>query len=199
MMFVIAVPVCLEADYLLSLWLGEYPPKAVTFLFWIVGICLVQLLKAPIVTGMHATGHIFLGNVTAGFVLCSILPVSYVLLKSGYSAESVFVTAFVSMLISNFVEMFVVKRYVTFSILGYLARSYLRCLVVSILSFLLPVYVWYTLTEASYIRLFSVIVTSILSVGGIAFVFGIDSEMRQKLIDVLHARVWSFVVMVRGR
>lgn len=76
LMWMISLPVCLEADYLLSLWLGKYPEHTVNFLILIVALCLIQTIKTPRTTIFHATGHIKWSNIIVGIILCAAFPLA---------------------------------------------------------------------------------------------------------------------------
>lgn len=87
MMLLIVVPICFEANFILSLWLGEYPEYTVNFLRLILVLCMIQTLKTPRTTVFHATGKILMPNIIVGTILCLAFPIAYFLLKSGGSPE----------------------------------------------------------------------------------------------------------------
>ena len=70
-MWIITFPIMLEADYILKLWLGNYPDYTVSFLNLVLVLCLIQTLKTPRTTIFHATGHIKLTNMVVGIILCA--------------------------------------------------------------------------------------------------------------------------------
>lgn len=78
LLFLFALPLCIELDYVLTLWLGEYPDYTVPFAILIIINSLTWSIKSSRVTALHATGHIKLSNLTVGVILCLTLPVSYI-------------------------------------------------------------------------------------------------------------------------
>lgn len=188
LMLIISVPLCLEADYVLSLWLGEYPDHSTTFVVLMIVLCMIQTLKTPRTAVLHATGHLFLANITVGSVLCAAFPLAYVFLKMGGSPESVFWAANITMLLSEVVSVFVVKRYVEFSITHYLLNVHLRCFVVSMLC-LAPLYFLQQAMQPGFARLAVVCLASVGVISSIAYFIGIDSGMRHKLISIIKKRL----------
>lgn len=69
MLLMITLPLCYEHNFVLSLWLGEYPKYTGSFLILVLILCLVQALKTPRSTIYHATGHILRSNIMVGSVL----------------------------------------------------------------------------------------------------------------------------------
>lgn len=139
-MWMISLPVCLEVDYLLSLWLGEYPDHTVNFLILVIVLCLIQTIKTPRTTIFHATGHIKWSNIVVGIILCAAFPLAYIALKLGGSPESVFWMANLTMFLSEFASVLVLKRYIKFSIRDYLSEVHGRCLLVAAISLLYPTF-----------------------------------------------------------
>ena len=99
LMAVIVFCIFFNVEYFLKLWLGEIPPYAIVFTKLFLINALVEVLNIPIVTLIQAHGRIAIYQILVTTLLLLNVPVSYVLLKFGYSAE---VTVFVSIIISIF-------------------------------------------------------------------------------------------------
>jgi hypothetical protein len=117
------------------LWLGEYPAETIPFTMLILVNSLIVNIKSSRVAAIHATGHIKLTNITVGIILCSIFPVAYVLLRMGFDATSVFVALIAITFIAEVVAVFVLRRYVKFSVAQYWIQVYGRCALVAALSY----------------------------------------------------------------
>ncbi|MCO7113251.1 hypothetical protein NIB75_13695 [Bacteroides uniformis] len=83
LMLFVLLPLCFEAEFVLTLWLGEIPDDTVFFTRIILIQSLIQTMARPIVTGIHANGRMKWPNVLSGSVLLSIVPISWVLFKDG--------------------------------------------------------------------------------------------------------------------
>lgn len=189
LMWMISLPVCLEADYLLSLWLGEYPEHMVNFLVLVIVLCLIQTVKTPRTTIFHATGHIKWSNIIVGGLLCMAFPLAYIALKSGGSPESVFWMANVTMILSEFASALVLKRYIHYSVCDYLLQVHGRCLFVAAVSFAVPYLLYDKWMEASFVRLLSTCMLSLVSVGLASYCLGMDRHLRSKILQLVKNKI----------
>lgn len=188
LMWLIVLPVMLESDYLLKLWLGEYPEYTVQFLRLVLLLCLIQTLKSPRTTAYHATGHIRRVNLIVGTILCCALPLGYVFLKSGFRAESVFWAAIISMLVSELVSVLILKRYVRYSAVSYVLDVHVRCAVVSAVSVIIPLlYMSYAGESGAWRLVMTCAVTALSSLLTI-WTIGLDTEMRGRVKEFIKNR-----------
>lgn len=178
--FVLTLPLCLELKYVLDLWLGDYPSETIPFTMLILINSLIVNIKSSRVAAIHATGHIKLTNITVGVILCSIFPIAYILLRMGFEATSVFVALIAVTFIAEVVAVFVLRKYVKFSVAQYWIQVYGRCILVAICSYL-PVYAVHAAMSEGFIRLITVCATSVVVVGGFVYTIGINRETRTSL------------------
>lgn len=91
LLFILSLPVYIHAPFILEKWLFEVPEYSVQFLRLTLIIGLLQSLKMPMNTSIHATGNIKKFQLFEATALLLILPTSYIALKKGCSPISVFV------------------------------------------------------------------------------------------------------------
>lgn len=189
LMWMISFPIMLEADYILRLWLGKYPEHTVSFLNLVLVLCLIQTLKTPRSTAFHATGHLKLSNMVVGGILCAAFPLAYLLLKSGMSPESVFWAANITMFVSEFASVFILKKYIQYSIPSYLLHVHGRCLLVSCISAIVPFFLYDKFMEPSFIRLLLTCITTTLFIVVTVLAIGMDKEMRMKILTLIKNKI----------
>lgn len=189
LMWLIILPLCLEADYVLSLWLGEYPDHSVSFLILVLILCLIQTLKTPRTIVLHATGKLFLANVVVGTLLCCAFPLAYVFLKAGGEPESVFWAANITMLLSEFISVFIVRKYVEYNIADYLLNVHFRCAVVIAVSIVIPYLVYNKFMEPSFLRLLITCCITTISIIATVWVIGMNNDMRQKVVSFIKSKL----------
>ena len=88
LLFTIALPVMMETDFILDLWLVEVPPMTASFTRIIIIEALLNAFGGPMITSLMATGNIKWYQIVVSSSLLFIIPVAYLLLKSGYSIET---------------------------------------------------------------------------------------------------------------
>lgn len=189
LLWVFALPVCIEADYLLTLWLGVYPPHTLPFLYLVFTICLLDVLQRPIVYVMHATGHILLYNLSTGLIICSAFPLAWIFLRSGFAPESVFVASLLVFMAGIVVEMFILKRYVTYSMTAYLRQVVVRSLAVSLLTAGVAVPCCRAMALGGFLQLTATTAFTTAAVAVCAWFIGFDRSARGMAVDFVKRRL----------
>ena len=177
LLYIFALPLCLELDYILKIWLGSYPDYTQIFTLLIIVNSLIWSIKSYRVTALHATGHIKLSNLTVGIILCMTLPISYIFLKLNYPPTSVFIITIIINIVAELTACVILKQYLPYSIFNYLYNVYGRCLFVSIISFIIP-YIIHLSFEQNFYRLIFVTICSIFSVCLTVLTFGFKKETK---------------------
>lgn len=173
---VVAIPLCLESEYVLRLWLGEYPEYSPIFLRLSL---LVSVFSSTYLVSctLQAANKIKREQLYQATITLMTLPMGYIALKLGYGPISPFIIAAVLQLISSIVSIFVVqyelKKNMTFFFI-----ILLRLYVASILSVAAPLGVL-LLMPSSFLRLAIVTFVSIVSVTFMMYFICLNNEERQ--------------------
>lgn len=171
------LPLFLEADQVLSIWLKEVPRHAVTFLRLILLIMLLDTLSNPIGVANNATGKIKVYQIVEGGLLLLILPISYIVLNNGYRPESVFVVQFCISIIVQITRLFLVRKKLKISIKDYLVNVFMPITIVTVISAIMPV-ILYFYVDKSFMSFLLVCVISIISVLITIYILGFSSTER---------------------
>ncbi|MDF5533749.1 MATE family efflux transporter, partial [Vibrio parahaemolyticus] len=89
----ISMPILVQTDYILKLWLGNVPENTEKFVKLVVIDSLIISLSGVIMTTFQATGKIKLYQIVVGTVILLNLPVSYLALKLGGAPSIVYYVA----------------------------------------------------------------------------------------------------------
>ncbi len=139
-MFFIALPLMLEAEFLINIWLGRVPEHTVLFLRLILISGMLYTLANPILTSVHATGNLKKFQLTEGSMLLSIVPISYVLLKFFHAPPaSVFIVHIVVEIFTQVARIKIVLPMIGMNIRLYLNKVILPVLLVVLLSPIIPI------------------------------------------------------------
>lgn len=93
---ILAVPLMLEMDYVLKIWLGENVPEQTNIFSILVLVdLLICILNTPCTQVVHATGKLKMYQIASSIVNIALLPFCWLLLKLGFDATSSFVTTIV--------------------------------------------------------------------------------------------------------
>lgn len=86
LLLLVSVPVLLNIDFILKLWLNNPPENASTFFMVVIWYSLVDAYSAPLWTGVHATGNIKGHQILMASIKILNIPLAYILLKFGSPA-----------------------------------------------------------------------------------------------------------------
>lgn len=139
LLFIIAIPVCLQIDYILRVWLIEVPKYSGFFVIFLVCYNLVDSLQAPLWKAINATGNIKYYEIWLNIILILNVPVTYLLLKYGYPPYSVVITSLSLNLLTAVIRTIHVKIQIGFPVRTYLTNVVFKSMLVSLL-YIFPAY-----------------------------------------------------------
>lgn len=177
-----AVPILLETDFVLTIWLKQYPDHALNFVRLVIVLSLIETLSYTLITLQNATGNIRNYQLVVGGILLLNFPLSYVCLKFGFRPESTYVVAIAVAVMCMVTRLCFLRKSVNLHMLGFLKRVVLNVLTVTAVSIILPL-VLHLLLPYGWMRFlivgFTCVLTSALSV---VFV-GCDKRERSFILD----------------
>lgn len=180
MMYVFIVPVFMEAEMLLQLWLGQVPPMATLFLRFAMFESLAVTSGQNMFQLIQANGNVKGYTIRAAVVAGLIFPLAWLAYCFGapvWVANVVFIADFLCL---NLVRFYILKRMMPFSVRQHLKDCILPCSVVSVTSFILPVMVS-NAVPAGVMRFFVVCLVSVVWTVLCSVVFGLTRHERQFL------------------
>ena len=141
LMLTLSLPVIMETDTILTVWLKIVPDYTVIFLRLLLCIVTIDAVARPLMTAAAATGDVKLYQSLIGGILLSIVPIAYVVLKLGGSPESVYVVHLVICIIAFLTRLWVIKPMIRLSMRQYFYQVVLPCFGVMAVSVLLSMLV----------------------------------------------------------
>ncbi len=121
MLLLLSLPIIVNTEYILTLWLGNVPEHTTLFVQLILLFAMSESISNPLVTAMLATGKIRNYQIVVGGIQMMNLPISYILLRIGCIPETVI---FVAIGISQCC--LAVRLWMLQSMIGLEVRHYLR-------------------------------------------------------------------------
>ncbi len=144
----LSLPVLIEPQQILELWLKIVPEHTISFVRLILIISIIDSMANPLVQAALSTGNIKKYQVVVGTMLLMILPISYVLLKYfGCSAEIVFIVQLVVFVIALLVRVWILRSMISLSFRAYSWAVLLPAGSVCLLSPILPLIISFFMEE----------------------------------------------------
>ena len=177
LLFFLSLPVLFETEFILTVWLKTVPDDTVIFLRIMICTSLIYTLANPLIIANQATGKVRKYQIVCGSILLLILPVSYVCLKLGCPAYSVFIVHFVMESIAQLARMIMLRPLIGIRIADYIKNIYVRVVAVVALSVLVP-FVVYENMDDTVARFFVMCLICVLSVGTVVYTVGLSKNER---------------------
>ena len=189
LLFVVAIPVIFNSNYILTLWLENVPQYTVLFTNLVLIDALVASLTDPILTGVQATGKVKLYQIVIGGLNLLNLPVSYIFLKVMQNPYIPFVVAIVISFAMGFGRMIIFKKVYSFELLSYITNVVLPMSIMSGFSVLFMSLLFENSTN--FAELILKVVGSILVNVFLVFVIGLNKNEKNMLLILLREKFGS--------
>lgn len=191
-MYLFMVPIILEADTILNIWLKEVPADTGVFVRLVLISSLTTQLGTSMLTAIMATGNIRRYQIVVTAVGCLVFPLTWIAFSLGCPAYTSYLIYAIIYFLLNFIRLSALKRLMNFPV-RYFYRSVLtRIGGCALLSFLLPIVVINLLQPSFYRLLFVCMVSLPWSFFNVYFV-GLEKEERlffkSKVKDFVHRKL----------
>ena len=175
-----SLPILLETETILQVWLKQVPEMTVVFLRLTILISLNSVLSQTLIASMLANGHIKKYQIVVGGLNMLIFPLSYVAFKLGLPSYASYVIQFFIFFIELIARLVLLKEMVSLSISKYLNQVLLRITYVSVLSIPIPIF-FCLFMPSGIIRLLISILLCLICTAISIYYFGLE-DLEQKWI-----------------
>ena len=174
--YILAIPVIMEIDYILKLWLGnEIPDYTAPFTI----LALLSMFPRNFVMALsqvvHATGKMAKYQICSALVIIFILPVSYIFLHYGCSPIYVYLIDNAFCFLLFIVCLLVFKTIFELNIWDYMKNIILPCILVFITAPIIPLAIQHIMSE-SFIRLIVIFATTTATTGIASYLILLKKE-----------------------
>lgn len=188
LLFVIALPMLFNTEYLLEIWLKDVPAHSASFVRLFLIFALSESLSSPLITAQLATGDIRNYQIIVGGIQLLNIPISYILLKAGAPAEATVVVSIALSQICLAARLILLKRMIGISPKDFFAKVYLKVLAVTAAAVVFPLLLHGSLSDDFAGFCISVVICVSSAALSVLFVGCSRSERREIVSMVLKRR-----------
>lgn len=134
----LTLPVLIKTPYILHLWLGIVPEYTVMFLRLVLIVTLINSITGPVATAIQAKGKIKLFQTIILVITLLDIPISYIVLKSGYPPYTVMYISILTELIALIARIWILNALIPMHISNFIIEVIGRSLLVFILAAIIP-------------------------------------------------------------
>jgi len=178
-----AVPVTIEASYLLELWLKNVPDFAVIFFqLSLIGM-LIEKFTFQITHAIRAVGKIKAFQVTETMIALLSIPLAYVAFRMGYPPDAIYVIGIGTALVAMVMRLYFGKKIADLKISSYIRNAMFSVILPMIPALAVSIGVIH-FAEPGFIRLVLVTVLYITIFSVLFWWKGLNSDEKQRLKEI---------------
>lgn len=186
LVLLLGIPIFIEMEYLLSLWLVDVPQYTVAFARLTIIQILIQSIDLPIGVGIHAVGKMKLPNLTSSFIYLIILPITYLGIKVGFNPTFAYLCSICAYPIALLMDMLILHKYTLFKIKDFILSVLLRILFFTFISGIVTYLFVNMVIQVGFIRLIiTTIISSVLLLFCIYF-YGVTEGEKQYVKSIIY-------------
>lgn len=177
LMYIFIVPVCIEAHTLLNLWLVDVPPLSVLFLRFSMFESLALASGQSLLILIQADGNIKRYTVSAALYAGLIFPLVWIAYSVGFPVwitYPIFIFIFFTI---NIIRLWTLSKNTSYCWRSYITDVLKPCVIVSIVSFILPLFLSYYWSE-SLLRFFVLSTFSVINTLVVIYALGLHPVER---------------------
>lgn len=189
LLLLLTLPIILEAEIILNLWLKNVPEHTVWFVRLILFQSLMLSLSNPLSISIQATGKIKNIKIIEGVCQIATLPISYLVLKfSNYPPESVFIISCIVEIFTQIIRTKLILPILSIRISDYLVEVILPIVKVLLVSVIFPA-LYFIYKEDSMFGFCISILLCMLSVCLCSFLLGLSHNERGDMIKMVMSKL----------
>ena len=188
LLYIISLPIMIEADFILNLWLGTVPNHTVNFVRLILCISILDALINPMFTANLACGKLRIYHMSLSILMYAFMFVTYFSIRQTLLPESVFVTLLIATILGVVLRIFILEKQIGLSKLTYIHKVLLPIISVAVISCVLPI-TSHLIIDNNIARFFISSLLSIISVLVTTYYIGMDKTEKQLVISFVKNKI----------
>lgn len=184
----LTIPLMVEMDVILTLWLKAPPPNTAIFCQLILATFIIDRLTSGYMLAVNARGKIAAYQATVGTSLLLTLPIAWAFLKIGLQPFSVGIAFIITMILTSFGRILWVRNLFSISCYNWLKIVFRPCALIAFTSVVAAILLR-TYFEPSIYRLFLIFSTTTLCSLTIAWFYVVDQNTRRSAISMVMRHV----------
>lgn len=188
LLFFLSLPIIIEAEFILTVWLKIVPSHTVIFIRLILCIMMIDALANPLTVAAQATGKIKVYQIVVGSILLLIVPFSFLALKFGGQPEVVFIVHFIMAAIAQLARLIMIRPMIYLSLRKYFTEVILKIAKATFVSVIFPIGVYLALQKNTLHGFLVVCIVCVCSILCSIYYLGLNKDERLFIINKIKNR-----------
>lgn len=195
LIYLLALPVALEASFVLGIWLGKYPDHTINFLRLTLMNVILDTLTNPMFTANLATGKVKIYQLTISSLSFTMMPITYLVIRLTHIPETLFLITIIMNVIGVFLRLFIMHKQIGISIRFWLDKVLLHVVLVVVVGAIVPITL-YNMMGDTFSRFFTVCISCAVCIPFASYFLGLNGREREIAKNKAIA-VWNKKVLHR--
>jgi O-antigen/teichoic acid export membrane protein len=188
LMWVFALPLFLEMETILRVWLKNPPVEVVLFTRLALVEVLINSISLPVATAARAPGKMKLYELTLGAIQIAIFIVAWIVLMTGGAAYTVFVVAIAGNLVMFITRLIIVKKLITLPLKSFVSKVIFPVSMMILLS-AIPSFAIYSLLPETLIYTCILVLSSVIITCASMYFCGLNKRERKKIRIIIKNKI----------
>jgi O-antigen/teichoic acid export membrane protein len=191
LLWVFALPMIVEMEEILHVWLSTVPADAVLFSQLALIETLIFSVSMPLTAAARAPGKMKAYELILGTIQIGIFVVAWMVLRAGNPAYSVFIVAIAANILMLVIRVFLVEYLTGFPASSFFRSTILPVSAIVLLSLLPTIALDRLLPESFFASLLVILISFVLSATAMYFV-GFDKVWRKRVAKLICSRLFRW-------
>lgn len=183
LLFIFGLPILVETEYILTVWLKLVPPHAVNFVRLAIIASMIHILGKTGYTAVMATGKIRRYVIWITTVGCLVFPLTWLAFELGAPSESTYIAFIIVYTVVEIVRLWLMKEQLHFPVSMFLKEVIAKIIIVTMFSVFFPIMFVYCIESSLLRTIFSLIICLITSITSI-YLFGLTANERLQITNL---------------
>lgn len=186
----IIVPVIVNIDGLLNIWLVEVPAYCVAFIRLTLLYTLFRAVDEPLTAGIHAVGKMKLPNMTTAVINMMVFPVTWLVCKLGGSPITANIIFVIDAPIILSIDLWILRKYIQFPVLDFVKGSVIPVLGYFVISLSMPIVLVSFLPHTALYCIFSSLISLFFTVG-VIYSMALPKPLKIKIQNIVKEKCFK--------
>lgn len=188
LILIMALPFMFEAEFVLKLWLGDYPEEAPLFLRLAIIATMVDRLGNTTAVAAWATGNIKKYYIIVSATIIFVFPLTYIAYKIGAPAYVAYLIFIIFYFVIMWQKVFILKGLTGFQPKEFLKNVMYPITITTIMAILIPLLTAHYLADNVVGSILQIIISVMSSIVAI-YLFGLTKGEKALMMDTIQSRI----------
>lgn len=188
LLYILSLPIIIEAEFILTLWLGKVPEHTVNFIRIILTTSILDAFINPMFTANLASGKLKIYHLRLSILMYSFMFVTFYSIKLSLVPESVFICLLIATVIGVIMRIYIIEKQIGLNKSLYITKVFWPVFLVIVTSLIAPI-IFHLWLANDILRFITTSTLSVLSVAISIYFLGINATERKYALNYFKKKI----------